>query len=126
MALEVTQLFEAYLARKVLHAVVKTAGNCFAGVKSKLLSTPDTVAAALERHLGEVRNWASEVTFGNLKEAKQTHRNFFQPDCYVVPRHRRISPEETVTKAPLDSLFATDAAKHFIFLGYRVLGKPHS
>lgn len=125
MPVDVTHLLEIYLARKVLDAAVKAAGHCLAGVKSKLLSTPDTIAAALERHLREVRNWASEVTFGDLKEAKQTNRIFVQLDCYVVPRHRRISLDEPVTKVPLDTLFATDA-KHFVFLGTPGAGKTTS
>ncbi len=115
---------ETYAARRALDSFIKGTAEYLEKLKSRLSSSGPQLEQALERHLRQVSEWASEVQFADLKSPKQTTQIYVHLDCYVVPRSR-IVPGEGVENKPLDSLFS-DLHRHFVFLGGPGAGKTTS
>ena len=124
-----SMLIETYIVKKVLDAsfatVKRTAANLLANKQSKLQSSRTDVEASLLLHLQSIKNWSAEISFSDLKEAKQTTKVFIQLDLYLYPRRLRIEPDEKIDTMPLRDIF-TDNTRHVVLLGAPGAGKTTS
>jgi hypothetical protein len=94
-------------------------------VSFKLKSTNLDVEQALFEHIREVKNWSGEVTFKDLKAAKNINDIYVDLDFYVFPRRNRFDNSEAIEKVPLNKLFEI-APSHVAILGQPGAGKTTS
>ena len=79
--------------------------------------------AALTHHLRFVKNWSQEISFSDLKKAKNTEDVYVPLDLFVYPRRSRISEEEEIHALPFTEALNNREFHHIIILGQPGAGK---
>src|ERR1017187_2936158 len=110
----------------------KLADVAFANVSAALktepsmpTTSPESLEAALQHHIREVKNWSGEISFSDLKSAKRTAEVFVPLDLMLQPRRLRIDSKEQSEIQPLEQVLA-DTNAHIIILGQPGAGKTTS
>jgi len=88
-------------------------------------SSQEDVESALFNHIREVKNWAGEVTFKDLRAAKSIQDVYVELDFYLFPRRNRLSEDESIGQVPIRKIFE-HAPKHAAILGQPGAGKTTS
>jgi predicted NACHT family NTPase len=90
-----------------------------------LTSSEDEVRSALFNHIIEVKNWAGEVTFKDMKAARNINEIYVDLDFFLFPRRDRISDNEEISKVSIKKIFEV-ATRHVAILGQPGAGKTTS
>jgi len=114
-----------YIAKKLLDAALGAAKAALKGTGSEVVTQSGDLERALEAHMNEINNWAAQVKFAGLAEARATAQVYVHLDCYVTPRRYRMDPMENLIKVPLESMFDS-GTKHAVILGGPGAGKTTS
>jgi hypothetical protein len=118
-------MLTSYLAKKLLDSLYDRAKSILKESGSSLLATRTDIEESLNQHLRYVRNWSSEISFTDLKKAKDTTDVFIDLNLYIYPRRVRIEPDEKIPSVPLRSIFE-DGVGHVVLLGQPGAGKTTS
>jgi predicted NACHT family NTPase len=94
-------------------------------INISLTSSEEEVRSALFNHVLEVKNWAGEVTFKDMKAAKSINEIYVDLDFFLFPRRDRISEMEEVSKVSIKKIFDV-APRHVAILGQPGAGKTTS
>jgi hypothetical protein len=114
-----------YVVKKALDEIYGAAKRLLNDKDEKLISDTSGVEAAIRDHLQLVSSWSEEVSFLDLKRARLTKEIFIQPYLYVMPRRRRVQPDETLESISLKEI-VNDDARHCVLLGQPGAGKTTS
>ena len=71
----------------------------------KLKSSAKDIEAALSDHTSLINNWSNQISFNDLKKAKNTTDVFIDIDISLMPRKRRIDSDEQIEKIQCRELF---------------------
>ncbi len=120
-----TMFLAEYIAEKSLDVSIEFTKKVLKDIKSNLRSDVKDIQEALSYHLSAISNWADEVSFSDLKQAKSTDQIFVHLDIFVYPRNLRMTPNEHIDSIPLEQLFS-NSQQHVILLGQPGSGKTTS
>jgi predicted NACHT family NTPase len=94
-------------------------------LNAKPLSSLEDVESSLFNHIREVKNWAGEVTFKDLRAAKNIQDVYVELDFFLFPRRNRISEDEEIGQVAITKIFQ-HTEKHVVILGQPGAGKTTS
>lgn len=117
---------EEYLFKKAVDLAFGRLSETLRKTSADLAVTTDDMESALNHHIRDVKNWSSEVSFSDLRSAKQTSDIYIPLDVFVYPRRRRISPNDSIGLVPFEKIFEDPHLKHLIVLGHPGAGKTTS
>lgn len=83
------------------------------------------IERSLNTHIKIIKNWSNEITFKDIKTAKNIHDTYIDLDLYVYPRKIKISINENIKIIPINSIF-TNNFRHIALLGQPGAGKTTS
>lgn len=72
--------------------------------KGKLETDAGGVESALDYHPRDVKNWAAEISFSDLRNHKATADVFVPLNVFLHPRRRHVSPTEAADTISFDGL----------------------
>ncbi|MBA4239768.1 MAG: signal transduction protein [Sphingobacteriaceae bacterium] len=117
------------LKELILKESVKTifaiASKKVKGLDFKLDTTNINIDQALSQHIQSVKNWSNEITFKDLKVAKQTTNVFIPLDLFIYPLRIRMDIREKIEIIPLLDIFKRET-HHIAILGQPGAGKTTS
>ena len=93
--------------------------------KAVVQTTTDEVDIALQHHIKIIKNWASEISFADLRNPKSTHDVFLPLDVLLHPRRMRME-DEGAQVLPLERLISNSPSRHIVILGQPGAGKTTS
>jgi hypothetical protein len=106
-------MIEEYLAKKVIDLAFTGAGRFLKKSDSRLTVSRDDFEKSLKHHITAVRSWCSEISFFELKRAKNTAAVYTPLEVLLYPRRLRIDEAEEPATIPLADVFADLAAGNF-------------
>jgi hypothetical protein len=111
-----------YILKKIADLAFAKVSETLQSAQSTPATSPDFLQAALQHHLRDVKNWSGEISFADLKSAKQTTEAFVPLDLFLQPRRVRVDANEPSDVRPLEDVLA-ETQGHIIILGQPGAGK---
>ncbi|MEJ1242182.1 NACHT domain-containing protein [Chryseolinea sp. T2] len=118
-------MIKELLIKEGAKTILALALNQVKKIGSKLISSGNDIEVALFNHVTEVKNWAGEITFKDLRAAKNIQEIYIDLDFYLFPRRNRITENEEIGQIPIRNIFQ-HAPKHVAILGQPGAGKTTS
>ena len=109
-------MIEQYLHKKAIDLAISVATHVLRKSGSKLATSEDQLEENPAHHLRFVKNWASEISFLELKRAKLTSDVYIPLDLFLYPRRIRLESGEKQNLISLDILFDDPEVGHTIIL----------
>ncbi len=94
--------------------------------KAAVQTTTDEVDIALQHHIKIIKNWASEISFADLRNPKSTHDVFLPLDVLLHPRRMQMEDEGAQVLPLGATLISNSPSRHFVILGQPGAGKTTS
>jgi len=116
-------MLETYLERKAIDLAFNAASSILRNKGGGIDSDENNLEACLAHHLRFVKNWSEEVSFYDLKKAKNTEDVYVPLDLFVYPRRSRISEDEEIHALPLTKALNGRELHHIVILGQPGAGK---
>src|ERR1700722_315839 len=105
-----------YILKKLADLAFAKATDALRSGQSNPATSSDSLQAALEHHLRDVKNWSAEISFADLKAAKQTTEAFVPLDLLLQPRRMRVNANEQSEIRPLEQVLV-ETQGHMVILG---------
>lgn len=119
-------MIKEYILKKILDKALDEGKKVLTESKSNLIRSREDVESSINTHLNGINNWASTISFSDLKQSKYITDVYIQLDLYVYPRRHWIQDEsKKVESIPLEQIFERNK-NHFIILGHPGAGKTTS
>ncbi len=128
-----------YILKKLVDLVFARISKALQNDRAVPRTSRIAIETALQHHLREVKTWASEISFEDLKSVrinpetgviegekfKRTSDAFVPLDLLLQPRRLRLSPDEQVEVRPLEQVL-NETQGHLVVLGQPGAGKTTS
>lgn len=118
-------MIKELILKETVKLAFNVATNFLKKSKSKLESTENDIESSLIQHVQKVKNWSNEISFKDLKEAKNIQGNFIELDLLLYPRRIRLEENENIKTIPLRQIFNFEK-NHIAILGQPGAGKTTS
>lgn len=118
-------MIKELILKETVKLAFNIATNFLKKSKSKLESTENDIESSLVQHVQKVKNWSNEISFKDLKEAKNIQGNFIELDLLLYPRRIRLEENENIKTIPLRQIFNFEK-NHIAILGQPGAGKTTS
>ncbi|MCM2309662.1 MAG: NACHT domain-containing protein [Sulfuritalea sp.] len=119
-------MIEEYILKKTFDLVLGSIRDEMKNIGAKVETSTADLESALGFHLREVKTWASEMSFVDLRTAKKTSDGYLPLDMYLYPRRLRMSEDEESRYVSINRLFEDPDIHHIVILGYPGAGKTTS
>ncbi len=119
-------MIKEYLLKKGIDVAFKMVTSALKESKAKLQSSTDDLENSVNHHLREVKNWSFEISFVDLRDPKETAKNYIHLDVLLVPKKSHWDVKERIKTLPIETIFAKEKIRHFIILGQPGAGKTTS
>lgn len=111
-----------YIIKKALDLTLKASAKFLKEKSLKLTSSSNDIEQSLSNHITQITNWSTEISFSDLKRAKNTSDVFIDIDIFLMPLRKRMDMDENIEKIGCRDLFKV-VANHCIILGQPGAGK---
>ena len=91
----------------------------------ELVFSEDKTATKLRSHIDDIRNWASRVSFMDMRGSKQISSIYVELDTYLMPLRTHFSDSERFSRKPLKEAVFNNK-RHAVVLGQPGAGKTTS
>lgn len=116
-------MIKEYIIGKAFDEIISTIKTFDKRVKKKLIIDKNDFEEAISRHLNDVSNWSSEISFRDLQKSKNTRDTFINLNFHVTPKCNQLLKDNRVV--PLNSLIE-NIESNLIILGKPGAGKTTS
>lgn len=118
----ITQLLKEVAIQTVFEQILKSMGRFLKEKKLKFTSNTLSIEEAIFNHTHQINNWSKEISFSELMKEKKISETFIEVDILLMPRKKRIDPDECIGKIKCQELFEKND-KHLVILGQPGAGK---
>ncbi|MEO9802353.1 MAG: NACHT domain-containing protein [Reichenbachiella sp.] len=113
------------LIKEGVKAIFTLANSRTKNLNLTLNCTKSNIENSLNQHLRMVKNWSGEITFKDIKSAKNTQSIYIQLNIFLYPKRIRISTDEEIAIVPITKIFDNEK-NHIVILGQPGAGKTTS
>ena len=117
---------QEYLLKKVVDLAFQRISEPLRASGGGLRVSPEAIEKAITFHLRGLKNWAAEISFADLRAAKNTVDAHVPLDVFLQPRRLRTTTEQELGLRPLEEVITESTADHLILLGQPGAGKTTS